>query len=81
MKIGSKVIVNVGNTCLLAPIDGVTGTIVDEKISNSHLAMLSGVSRWIVQFDEPVEIHGATLTSCEFKENELKLFDERVSQK
>ena len=73
MKIGNKVVVKPKNVFLAEVFNGITGSIVGEKIPNSHLAMLSGISHWVVEFENPVVVHGETITKCEFNEYELEL--------
>ena len=51
MKIGDKVIVI--NPLYAQITNSAVGTIVSEYISNSQLAMLHGVSKWSVEFDNP----------------------------
>jgi hypothetical protein len=76
MRIGEKVVVKINNTnSTAALLNGLTGTIIDEKISDSQMAMLSGVSSWIVQFDKPANILGSQLTTCTLRENELECLD------
>ena len=51
MKIGDKVIVI--NPLYAQITNGAVGTIVKEYIPNSQWAMLHGVSKWSVEFDNP----------------------------
>ena len=51
MKIGDKVIVI--NPLYAQITNGAVGTIVSEYIPNSQLAILYGVSKWSVEFDNP----------------------------
>lgn len=71
MKIGNKVIVKMESGWI--DFSGKTGTIVEERIPNSHAAMLAGISRWHVEFDKPIKIGNETITAFEFRENELEL--------
>ena len=73
MEIGNKVIVKPKNAFLVEVFNGVPGKIVDERIPNSHLAMLSGISHWVVEFENPIVVRGETITECEFHEYELEL--------
>jgi hypothetical protein len=76
MKIGDKVVVKIANeNTPVFVLNGVTGTIVEEKISDSQIAMLSGISRWIVKFDEPVNVFGSQLNTCEFSEKDLESYN------
>lgn len=72
MKIGDKVAVAT-NHSLLKVLNNRTGVIVDEHIPNSHAAMLSGKSKWMIRLDCPITLHGEKLTECEFREDELVL--------
>ena len=73
MKIGDKVIVNENG---FLEFVGHRGTIVEEYISNSQWAMLCGVSKWVVKFDQPVNIRKEAIVTCVFKESELTLVDD-----
>jgi DNA-directed RNA polymerase subunit RPC12/RpoP len=73
MRIGEKVIVQTKRAASV--LNGLTGTIIEEKIPDSQLAMLSGVSSWVVKFDEPVEIQGSQIATCEFSESDLYAVD------
>ena len=73
MKIGSKVVVKHQSGWI--DFSGKTGTIVEEHIPNSQMAMLCGISKWYVEFDEPVVIHNETITCFEFRENELAIVE------
>ena len=76
MRIGAKVTVRMrDNGTMALMFNGLTGTIVNEKISDSQAAMLSGVARWVVKFDEPVDIHGSRINECAFKETDLECLD------
>lgn len=76
MRIGAKVAIRMrGNNTVALVLNGLTGTIIDEKISDSQAAMLSGVSRWVVKFDEPVGLSGSQITVCAFKETDLECLD------
>jgi hypothetical protein len=73
MKIGKKVIVKPASGWI--DFSGKTGTIVEEHIPNSQMAMLCGVSKWHVQFDKPIVIQNETITGFEFREDELALVE------
>lgn len=77
MKIGNKVVVN-SDSKIISEFNGVSGTIIKEHVSDSHAAMMSGKSKWIVEFDVPVVIRGETIATCAFKESELELVDDVV---
>lgn len=70
MKIGDKVIVKKDSSWI--DFAGKTGTIAEEHIPNSQMAMLCGVSKWFVEFDDPIQIGKETITAFEFRENELE---------
>ena len=76
MKIGNKVVVKTESRWI--DFSGKTGTIVEEHIPNSQMAMLCGISKWHVQFDEPVVIQNEIITGFEFREDELALVEGEV---
>ena len=63
MKIGDRVIIK---NMPLEELKGVIGTIVDEHILDSQIAMLQGLTKWVVKFDNS-EITGI------FWESELEI--------
>lgn len=73
MKIGDKVVIN-AKEGILSELNGCVGTIVGERIPDGQLAILCGISHWIVKFDEPVVVHSTWISNCEFSENELMLY-------
>ena len=72
MKVGSKVIVK-PEYAFIDKFRDASGIIKKEKNPESQAAMLSGVCRWIVEFDEPIVVCNEVITSCEFREDELVL--------
>ena len=57
MKIGNRVIIS--SEILFDEIHGRRGVIIDEKVPNSQIAMLCGISNYVIKLDEPVVLqHG-----------------------
>ena len=69
MKIGDKVIVT--NPLYAQITNGAVGTIVAEYIPNSQWGMLHGISKWVVEFDNPELNH-------RFLEEDLTLAESEV---
>ena len=72
MKIGSRVVVK--TDCYMpVALAGCKGIIIDERIPDSHAAMLSGISNFVVKFDEWIDLGSTSLRECEIPGNALML--------
>ena len=71
MKIGDKVIITYFP--ILPDLVGCVGTIKEEQLPSSQLAMVSGQSetKWIVQLDDVVYYEGQPITECPVEEANL----------
>lgn len=71
MKIGDKVIITYFP--ILPDLVGCVGTIKEEQIPSSQLAMVSGKSetKWIVQLDDVVYHNGQQIVECPVEETNL----------
>ena len=60
MKIGSRVVIS--TSLHFEELNGCRGVIVDEKIPESQMFMLCGISNFVVQLDEPIVLRGHEFT-------------------
>lgn len=69
MKVGTRV--EVTEHFFISELVGVTGTLVEERLPQSQLAMLCGVSSWKVNLDTPITLYGETLVDIVVREDAL----------
>lgn len=69
MNIGTRV--KVVEHPFLPALVGCTGTIIEEKIPESQIAMLSGKTSWKIKFDTPITLLGNTLMEATVREDSL----------
>lgn len=72
MKIGNRVVINDGK---FVPdvLVGRKGIIVDESIPESQMAMLCGITNFVVKLDEPVDLRTSKFSVITLPSHMLKL--------
>lgn len=72
MKIGDRVIIN-PEKVLVEEMENKPATIIENVIPDGQFAMLCGVNKWKIRFDEPIQLCGSQLSICKIREDELIL--------
>lgn len=77
MEIGNRVVVNDGK---FVPdvLVGKRGVIIDEKIPESQMAMLCGITKFVIKLDEPVNLETSSLSVITMPSHMLTLEREVV---
>lgn len=77
MQIGSRVVVK--TDCYMPVVlAGRKGIIIEEHAPDSQAAMLSGISNFVVRFDEWIDLGTSRIKECKVPGNALMLESEGI---